>query len=154
METLNSVMRMYTILSLLYQHHRLILMGDSAGGGLALALRQMLNNSSANNPAGKNKHHALPDRMVLYSPWLNISLSNLDNHNRHTRREALPPLSDLQKSGKRYAGGYVCTIHAARPYMDRLKSWGRYRFSSPRMSCFIQIAYAFMKKRYRPKAQK
>ena len=75
METLNAVMRMYTTLSLLYRHHRLILMGDSAGGGLALVLRQMLNNSPASNPAGENTHHAVPDRMVLYSPWLDINLS-------------------------------------------------------------------------------
>ena len=124
-ETLNSVMRMYTTLSLLYQHHRLILMGDSAGGGLALALRQLLNNSSANNPAGKNKRHALPDRMVLYSPWLDISLSNLDNHSYHTRREALLPLSDLQKSGKRYAGGLCLHDPRCSPLYGQVEELGK-----------------------------
>ena len=83
--------------------------GDSAGGGLALVLRQMLNNSPAGNPAGEITHYAVPDRMVLYSPWLDISLSNLDSRNYHTRREALLPLSDLRKSGKRYAGG-LCLL--------------------------------------------
>lgn len=125
METLNAVMWMYTTLSLLYQHHRLILMGDSAGGGLALALRQMLNNSPAGNPAGKNRRHIVPDRLVLYSPWLDISLSNLDSGSYHARREALLPLSDLQKSGRRYAGGLCLHDPRCSPLYGQVEELGK-----------------------------
>ena len=124
METLNAVMRMYTTLSLLYRHHRLILMGDSAGGGLALVLRQMLNNSPASNPAGENTHHAVPDRMVLYSPWLDINLSNLDSRS-YTRREALLPLSDLRKSCKRYAGGLCLLDPRCSPLYGQVEELGK-----------------------------
>lgn len=124
-ETLSSVMRMYTTLSLLYQHHRIILMGDSAGGGLALALRQQLNNTASNNPAGKDEGDALPDRMVLYSPWLDISLSNLDSCSYHAKREALLPLSDLRKSGKRYAGGLCLQDPRCSPLFGSVDELGK-----------------------------
>lgn len=125
METLNAVMRMYTALSLLYQHHRLILMGDSAGGGLALALRQLLNNTPAGHPAGEHKRHVVPDRLVLYSPWLDISLSNLDSRSYHVRREALLPLAELQKSGKRYAGGLCMYDPRCSPLYGQVEELGK-----------------------------
>ena len=39
-ETVCAVMRMYKAISLLYRQHRLIFMGDSAGGGRAISLVQ------------------------------------------------------------------------------------------------------------------
>lgn len=47
---------------------RLILMGDSAGGGLALGLAQAL------AQAGE----ALPERLILLSPWVDVSMDNPD----------------------------------------------------------------------------
>lgn len=47
---------------------RLILMGDSAGGGLALGLAQAL--VAANDP--------LPERLILFSPWVDVSMDNPD----------------------------------------------------------------------------
>lgn len=43
-----------------------ILMGDSSGGGLALALAQLM----------KNENIAQPGQIILLSPWLDISLTN------------------------------------------------------------------------------
>ena len=85
----------------------------------------MLNNSPAGNPAGENTHHAVPDRMVLYSPWLDISLSNLDSCSYHTRREALLPLSDLWKSGKRYAGGLCLLDLRCSPLYGQVEELGK-----------------------------
>jgi acetyl esterase/lipase len=48
------------------QHHDIVLMGDSAGGGLALSLAQLLN----------TKALSMPDSLILISPWLDISMSN------------------------------------------------------------------------------
>ncbi|MBR3273082.1 MAG: alpha/beta hydrolase [Clostridia bacterium] len=47
---------------------RMILMGDSAGGGLALGLAEAL--------AGAGE--ALPERLVLFSPWVDVSMDNPD----------------------------------------------------------------------------
>lgn len=45
---------------------KLIVMGDSAGGGLALGLVEMI----------KKKNVRLPDELILISPWLDVSLEN------------------------------------------------------------------------------
>ena len=47
---------------------RLILMGDSAGGGLALGLAEAL--SGGGDP--------LPERLILFSPWVDVSMDNPD----------------------------------------------------------------------------
>ena len=67
--------RAYRDLSALYRalkekapDRRLILMGDSAGGGLALGLAEYL--------AGAGK--ALPERLILFSPWVDVSMENPD----------------------------------------------------------------------------
>ncbi len=44
----------------------LIVMGDSAGGGLAVAFCEYLNEIGLEQP----------DRMILFSPWLDVSMSN------------------------------------------------------------------------------
>ena len=67
--------RAYRDLSALYRAllekapgRRLILMGDSAGGGLALGLAEYLN--GAGEPP--------PERLVLFSPWVDVSMENPD----------------------------------------------------------------------------
>ena len=114
---------------------------------LALALRKLLNNSLANNLAGKNKRHALPNRMVLCSPRLDISLSNLDNHSYHTRREVLLPLSDLQKSRTRYAGGGVC-LHGPRcsPLYGQVQELGKIQIFISEVELFYPDCICFHEK--------
>jgi monoterpene epsilon-lactone hydrolase len=51
-----------------FPEHGLTIMGDSAGGGLGLALTQSL--VELNMP--------LPNKLVLLAPWLDLSLSNPD----------------------------------------------------------------------------
>lgn len=51
-----------------YPGRRLILMGDSAGGGLALGLAEYL----------LEQGDALPERLVLFSPWVDVSMDNPD----------------------------------------------------------------------------
>ncbi len=46
--------------------HRVILMGDSAGGGLSLALTEHFLSQGIR----------MPDRLILLSPWVDISLEN------------------------------------------------------------------------------
>ena len=57
---------LYTALAWERAGRRLILMGDSAGGGLALALAQAL----------AERGSALPERLILFSPWVDVSMEN------------------------------------------------------------------------------
>ena len=50
---------------------RTILMGDSAGGGLALGLAEYL----------LEQGDPLPERMILFSPWVDVSMDNPDISN-------------------------------------------------------------------------
>jgi len=54
--------------------HDIILMGDSAGGGLALALAEKLSDEGTQQP----------DQVILLSPWLDVTMSN-------------PEISEVQK---------------------------------------------------------
>lgn len=71
----------------------LVLMGDSAGGGLALGLVQKLIAEKA----------ALPDGIIVTSPWLDAGLTNQEI----STRQAEDPFLDAQTlrfQGKVYAG--------------------------------------------------
>ena len=60
------VRQLYT--DLLAKGKKVLLMGDSAGGGFALALAQWAHQSGV----------AMPERMVLLSPWLDVTMANPD----------------------------------------------------------------------------
>jgi len=51
-----------------YPGRRMLLMGDSAGGGLALGLAESL----------VREGDALPERLILFSPWVDVSMDNPD----------------------------------------------------------------------------
>ncbi|MGU3646526.1 alpha/beta hydrolase fold domain-containing protein [Microbacterium sp. C23T] len=71
----------------------LVVMGDSAGGGLALAVAQQL----------RDRHFRLPDRLILISPWLDVEMS-------HARAREIEPrdpmlaIPGLRDAGMAYAG--------------------------------------------------
>jgi epsilon-lactone hydrolase len=67
-DTFNMAVSAYEALLQDYSHSHIIFMGDSAGGGLALALAQAL----------KKKHLPQPSQIILLSPWLDVTLSNPD----------------------------------------------------------------------------
>ncbi|HQG40739.1 MAG TPA: alpha/beta hydrolase fold domain-containing protein, partial [Spirochaetales bacterium] len=49
-----------------YSASRVVLMGDSAGGGLALSMALEL----------RDRGERLPDALILYSPWLDLTMNN------------------------------------------------------------------------------
>jgi len=69
----------YELLDLLYadllgEGKKIFIMGDSAGGGLSMAYVEYLNK---NNEGKEVKDQIrIPDKMVLLSPWLDVSMSN------------------------------------------------------------------------------
>ena len=71
------------------------LLGDSAGGGLALAFLQTLRDG---------KHGTIPTRTVLISPWLDLSLSNPELPD-YVERDLILPLTGLKYAAGLYASG-------------------------------------------------
>lgn len=75
----------------LIHKNNLTLMGDSAGGGMALSFCQFL----------KTRNLAQPDNIVVFSPWVDISMSNppYDSENDPILGE-----TGLKEIGKSWAG--------------------------------------------------
>lgn len=66
-DTLRGVYDVYLFLNRQYGDDFFVLVGDSAGGGLALSFAQMI----------KGDHNVVqPGRIVVFSPWLDLSLDN------------------------------------------------------------------------------
>ena len=76
-----------------YADHRIIFMGDSAGGGLALGFAQTL-------PA---KGLRSPDATVLFSPWLDITMQN-EEARQYEKSDPILSILALQVWGKLWAG--------------------------------------------------
>jgi epsilon-lactone hydrolase len=70
-----------------------IVMGDSAGGGFALALAQQMHRDNV----------AAPNKIVLLSPWLDITLKNPEIDNIDSSDPFLS-VTGLRKAGQAYAG--------------------------------------------------
>ena len=72
---------------------RLTVIGDSAGGGIALALVQALRDDEA----------AMPASLVLYSPWLDVTVSDPAQPAIEPKDKILA-IAGLMACGKMYAG--------------------------------------------------
>lgn len=75
--------------------HNIVIMGDSAGGGFSLALCQWL----------KSENLPQPKRIILLSPWLDLTLTNPEIRSIDFRDPFLG-ISGLRKAALTYAGGY------------------------------------------------
>lgn len=81
------------------ENKEFILMGDSAGAGLALALYQR--NGKLN--------HRLPNKTILISPWLDVRMKNpkIDEIDDPVLNKALLKLSGKKYAGKNGIGNYL-----------------------------------------------
>lgn len=77
-----------------YDSSRIYVIGDSSGGGLALALTQKL----------FAERLVLPQKLILLSPWLDVSMSNPEIVPLHKKELMLYP-KKLKKAGEYYADG-------------------------------------------------
>lgn len=93
-ETFHSVLAAYQALLKEYDASKIIFIGDSAGGGLALALAQRL----------KQEKLPQPKCMILLSPWLDVTMSNPEIIYLEKKDKFLSRRS-LIESGKLYAKG-------------------------------------------------
>lgn len=71
---------------------RVVIMGDSAGGNLAIGLADWLASNG----------HAPADKLVLLAPWVDLEMAGPDEP--LVRGEQLLVHDDLRSAGKRYAG--------------------------------------------------
>lgn len=92
----------------------LVLMGDSAGGGMALSLAQKM----------KLEQVSQPGKIILLSPWLDITLSNPDIK----AIEAIDPFlskKKLQQDGLSYAGNTSLENYLLSPINGPLEGLGK-----------------------------
>jgi acetyl esterase/lipase len=72
---------------------KIIIMGDSAGGGLALAFAEKLHSEGEQQPA----------QLILLSPWLDVTLSN-PGITAADKNDPMLGVKGLQLAGQAYAG--------------------------------------------------
>lgn len=92
-DTLEKMRALYLELAERYGAENVTVMGDSAGGGMALALAQMLKAEGA----------PLPASLVLFSPWLDASASD-PGQREIEPRDRLLAVSGLGACGDLYRG--------------------------------------------------
>lgn len=90
-----------------------VVVGDSAGGGLSLALAMEL----------RDEKKVLPEHMVLYSPWLDISLENQEIPG-YDDKDVVLNIEALQEIGKVYAGEVALDDYRVSPGFGDLNHLG------------------------------
>ncbi len=94
-QTFSMVQNAYELLIRKYPDDNFILMGDSAGGGLALSFMQKIINE---------KSPKIPVKCILLSPWLDLTISNPDIKNLEMTDHILS-LKMLKFAGQKYSNG-------------------------------------------------
>ena len=112
-ETLGFVAQVYGYLHAQYPDDQFFLMGDSAGGGLALALLQQLQANQAPMPVGT----------ILISPWTDLSMMNPDL-SAAAKRDPYLTLATLKKIGFDYAGQHPVTDPIVSPIYGNFDDLG------------------------------
>lgn len=92
-ESFDKVLPLYNWILENSANENIILMGDSAGGGFALALAQLL----------LEKNLPQPQKIILLSPWLDITMKNPAAHALE-RKDPMLGIYGLIQMGKAYAG--------------------------------------------------
>jgi acetyl esterase/lipase len=87
----------------------LTVMGDSAGAGISLALAQLL----------RDRDEPLPARLVLISPWLDVTLSD-PSQPELARRDRLLDIPGARAAGAMYAGDLPPTDPRVSPLFGSL----------------------------------
>ncbi|MDY0287769.1 MAG: alpha/beta hydrolase [Sphaerochaeta sp.] len=112
--TMAMAMASYQETASTYPDHTFFLFGDSAGGGLALALLQLLK---------KKETQPSPKKTVLCSPWLDLTLQN----KQIPEYEGLDPLlsvEGLHYAAQLYSGGSDLTNPILSPIFGNMDGLG------------------------------
>ncbi|MCK7488338.1 MAG: alpha/beta hydrolase [Bacillus subtilis] len=84
---------LYAGLTTDYPTKRIVFMGDSAGGGLAMGFAQQL----------RNEKKRQPDQLIVFSPWFDVSMTDtrigiID------KEDKLLSIKGLKSAGQKYSG--------------------------------------------------
>jgi len=112
-ETFAQVLPIYKDLLTKTSPDRIVIMGDSAGGGLTLALSQLILCEGLPQPGN----------IILLSPWLDVSLSHPEVA-AMDRKEPMLNLQLLIESGKAYAGKSSTNDYLVSPINGPLQGLG------------------------------
>lgn len=108
-ETYHFIEVLYSRLILDYPAKRFIFMGDSAGGGLAFGFVQQL----------RNGHRKQPDQLIVYSPWLDVTMDN--PHLKFLEKEdKILTIKGLKNAGQKYAGDLELIDYRVSPLFGEL----------------------------------
>ncbi|MCP3028449.1 alpha/beta hydrolase [Halobacillus sp. A5] len=91
----------------------LVLMGDSAGGGIALALARLIN----------EKQDPKPARIILISPWLDLHLTNPEIK-AIEKKDPFLVRDGVVEAGKMYAGDTERSHYLLSPALGKLSDLG------------------------------
>jgi acetyl esterase/lipase len=92
-----------------FPNYEMIFLGDSAGGGLALALFMEL----------RDLEYVLPNKMILLSPWVEVSMSN-EMVKDYETKDAMLSKQILIEAGLAYAGELEITDYRVSPIYGNL----------------------------------
>ncbi len=87
-----------------YNTSRITIMGDSAGGGLALGFVEKL----------RNENKTLPKQVILLSPWLDVTMTNPEIKE-VDKKDKMLGIEGLILCGKAYAGDTDTTHYLVSP---------------------------------------
>jgi acetyl esterase/lipase len=92
-----------------FSDKEIIIAGDSAGGGLGLAFSMSLRESG----------RPLPSKLVLISPWLDVSLSNTGITAEADRADPVLSRSGMKDAGRMYAGSMPLDNYLVSPFFGQ-----------------------------------
>ena len=91
--TITFVKKLYLRYKKKYPKEKIIFMGDSAGGGLALTMCEIF----------AKENIAMPEKVIAFSPWMDVSMSN-QHIPEYEDLDVLLYTSSLKFFGKKWAG--------------------------------------------------
>ncbi len=108
--TLAAMRSLYAELAERYGADNLTVMGDSAGGGMSLALAQMIEGDGGDLPAS----------LVLFSPWVDATASG-EGQEEIEKRDRMLAVAGLEACGQLYAGSLPLNDHRVSPLFGKLE---------------------------------
>lgn len=93
---------------------KIVFMGDSAGGGLALGLAEAL----------RDQGEPCPEELILISPWVDVSMSNRDIED-YVTLDPMLGIDGLRRMGEVWANGLEMSDPRVSPIRGDLSGLGR-----------------------------
>jgi len=112
--TFEMVQQSYELLINKYPNDKFMLMGDSAGGGLALAFAQKL---AAENALVQ------PSKIILFSPWLDMAMNNPEIK-KMEHLDKILSVDALRKAALLYSGGDDLQHYLLSPINGKMEELG------------------------------